>query len=148
MSEILVVASGYFDPLHCGHIEYLEKSKKLGDKLIVIVNNDKQTFNKKGFLFMPSRERVKILRELKCVDFAIESIDEGPSVTESIKILNPHIFTNGGDQFNDSIPEVKICKDMGIKLVDGLGEKIQSSRWILNKAKKSLLESETDYLDS
>jgi len=129
----IVVASGYFDPLHIGHIEYLKESKKLGDKLIVIVNNDYQTKLKKGKSFMPCSERVKVVRELECVDIAIESIDKDRTVCETLKILHPDIFTNGGDQNNDSIPEKSICLENNITLVDGLGDKIQSSSWLLKK---------------
>ena len=127
----IVVASGYFDPLHIGHIEYLKESKKLGDKLIVIVNNDYQTKLKKGKSFMPCSERVKVVRELECVDIAIESIDKDRTVCETLKILHPDIFTNGGDQNNDSIPEKSICLENNITLVDGLGDKIQSSSWLI-----------------
>ena len=132
----IVVASGYFDPIHIGHIEYLKKSKKLGDKLIVIVNNDHQAKLKKGKSFMPCNERVKIVRELECVDMAIESIDKDRTVCETLKILHPDIFTNGGDQNNNSIPEKKICLENNISLVDGLGGKIQSSSWLIKNSRK------------
>tara|TARA_Y100000389_G_scaffold202681_2_gene248713 strand:- start:2221 stop:2634 length:414 start_codon:yes stop_codon:yes gene_type:complete len=132
----IVVASGYFDPIHYGHIEYLQKSKKLGDKLVVIVNNDRQATLKKGKPFMPAAERVKIVRELECVDMAIESIDDDRTVCKSIALLHPHIFTNGGDQTNQSIPEAKICDELGIELRDGLGDKIQSSSWLIKAAKE------------
>jgi cytidyltransferase-like protein len=131
-----IVASGYFDPIHEGHLEYLEKSKSLGDFLTVIVNNDNQAVLKKGKPFMKASERVKIVRALRCVDFAIEAVDKDRTVCETLKILHPDIFTNGGDQNNDSIPEAKICKEMGIELTDGLGDKIQSSSWLLNNSKK------------
>jgi cytidyltransferase-like protein len=137
MSKI-VVASGYFDPLHIGHIEYLNRSKKLGDKLIVIVNNDNQAKMKKGKSFMKDSERVKIVRELKCVDSAIISIDKDRTVKETLKIIQPDIFTNGGDQNNDTIPEKDICEELGILLEDGLGDKIQSSSWLLSGIKKNL----------
>lgn len=133
MSNITVCASGYFNPLHYGHIEYLEKSKDLGDKLIVIVNNDKQSLLKKGSSFMPESERLKIIRSLRCVDSAILSTDKDRTVCETLKLIHPDIFTNGGDQTNEIIPEKKICQEMGTKLVDQLGEKIQSSSWLLAK---------------
>ena len=128
MPKKIVVASGYFDPIHYGHIEYLQRSKDLGNKLIVIVNNDTQAQNKKGFVFMPASERIKLVRELECVDMAIESIDQNKSVCQTLALLHPDIFTNGGDQTNDSIPEAAICDKMNIKMVDGLGGKIESSR--------------------
>mmetsp|Transcript_2751 Transcript_2751/g.4612 ORF Transcript_2751/g.4612 Transcript_2751/m.4612 type:complete len:153 (-) Transcript_2751:65-523(-) len=138
MSQRVVCASGYFDPLHYGHIEYLQKSKDLGDKLVVIVNNDVQAGIKKGAPFMPARERVRLVRSIACVDAAIESVDtEDESVCKTLRILHPDIFTNGGDQFNTGIPEADVCRELGIAMVDKLGAKIQSSSWLLNGAAKS-----------
>lgn len=131
--EKIVCVSGYFNPLHCGHLEYFEKSKELGDKLIVIVNNDKQSILKKGKSFMSEYERLKIIRSLRIVDMAVLSIDEDRSVCKTLESVRPHIFTNGGDQYNDLIPEKDICEKLGIKLIDGLGYKIQSSSWLLEK---------------
>jgi D-beta-D-heptose 7-phosphate kinase/D-beta-D-heptose 1-phosphate adenosyltransferase len=136
MTETIVCASGYFNCLHYGHIEYLQRSKDLGSKLIVIVNNDKQSLLKKGTSFMPEEERLKIVRSLKCVDAAILSMDTDRTVCKTLRLLHPHIFTNGGDQTNDKIPEKVICDEIGIKLADGLGDKIQSSSWLLAKASK------------
>ena len=133
--KIIVVASGYYSPLHSGHIEYLQQSKALGDILIVIVNNDEQEILKKGKAFMAASERVKVVRALECVDIAIESMDTDRTVCKTLASLHPHIFTNGGDQFNDNIPEAEICKKNGIKLVDGLGKKIQSSSSLIKNAK-------------
>ena len=133
--EIIVVASGYFDMLHFGHIEYLEKSKQLGDKLIVIVNNDRQARLKKGKVLMSARERIQIVRALRCVDIAIESVDEDRSVCKTLAALHPHIFTNGGDQTNDAIPEASVCQALNIKMVDNLGSKIQSSSKLIERAK-------------
>jgi D-beta-D-heptose 7-phosphate kinase/D-beta-D-heptose 1-phosphate adenosyltransferase len=130
----IVVASGYFNPLHKGHIEYLQRSRELGDQLIVIVNNDEQVRMKKGYVLLSAEDRIKVVRELECVDMAIESVDKTRSVVETLKLLHPHVFTNGGDQTNDSIPEAEYCRTMGIELVDGLGEKIESSSDIVNRA--------------
>ena len=147
MPKKIVVASGYFDPLHYGHIEYLQRSRELGDKLIVIVNNDGQSRLKKGFVVMPAKERVKLVRELECVDMAIESIDEDRTVCRTLAILHPHIFANGGDQFNNKIPESVVCTDLEIKLVDNLGGKVQSSRWIVKQIKEALKNVPDEYLD-
>ena len=134
MSQTIVCASGYFDPLHYGHIQYLQKSKDLGDKLIVIVNNDRQAKLKKGSSFMPAAERVKLIRSLSCVDAAIEACDDDRTVCKTLALIHPDIFTNGGDQFNTSIPEYPICQKLGIRLNDGLGDKIQSSSWLIKNA--------------
>jgi len=124
---ISVVASGYFDPLHVGHIEYLELAKKLGDKLIVIINNDIQAQLKKSRSFMSEQDRMKIIGSLKCVDEVFLSIDKDKTQCKSLKFLKPNIFANGGDRNNDEIPESDICKKLNIKIVDGLGDKIRSS---------------------
>ena len=124
---ILVVASGYFDPLHVGHIDYLELAKKLGDKLIVIINNDIQAQLKKSRSFMSEQDRMKIISSLKCVDEVFLSIDKDKTQCKSLEFLKPNIFANGGDRNNDEIPESDICKKLNIKIVDGLGDKIRSS---------------------
>ena len=124
---ITVATSGYFDPLHVGHIEYLELAKKLGDKLIVIINNDEQAKLKKGKSFMNEKDRMKIILSLTCVDEVFLSIDKDQTQCNSLKLLKPNIFANGGDRNNNEIPELSICKKLNIKIVDGLGEKIRSS---------------------
>ncbi len=123
----VVAASGYFDPLHVGHIEYLEMAKALGDKLVVIINNDAQTCLKKGKPFMLAQDRLRIVQSLRCVDEAFISIDDDASVCKSLKACKPHIFANGGDRKEEEIPEAKICRELNIEMRDGLGEKIRSS---------------------
>ena len=122
-----IVTSGYFDPLHVGHIECLELAKELGNELIVIVNSDYQAQLKKGKSFMSEQDRMKIVSSLKCVDNVFLSIDKDKSISESLRYLNPDIFAKGGDRTSDEIPEAKVCKEMNIKIVDGLGKKIRSS---------------------
>ncbi|MCK5624281.1 adenylyltransferase/cytidyltransferase family protein [Candidatus Pacearchaeota archaeon] len=129
-----VAVSGYFDPLHIGHIELFKLARALGDSLVVIVNNDKQTKMKKGKVFMLAEERKKIIQELSCVSEAIVSIDTDRTVCKSLELVKPNIFANGGDrkkqgstETNTDIPESKICNELNIKIVDGLGDKIQSS---------------------
>tara|TARA_B100001939_G_scaffold114592_2_gene99078 strand:+ start:364 stop:771 length:408 start_codon:yes stop_codon:yes gene_type:complete len=122
-----VCISGYFDPLHVGHIEYINKAKKLGDYLVVIVNNNLQCKLKKGKFFMDENDRVEIVRNLKSVDEVFLSIDDDKTVCQSLKILKPSIFANGGDRKNYEIPESKVCDMYSIEIIDGLGEKIRSS---------------------
>ena len=133
----IVCVSGYFDPLHVGHIEYFEKSKLLGDELMVIVNNDHQASLKKGQSFMPENERVQIIKSLRCVDHVILSIDTDRTVCETLRTVEPKptYFCNGGDQNNNTIPEGYICKERNIECLDGFGEKIQSSSWLIAKSK-------------
>ena len=123
----IVTTSGYFDPLHVGHIECLQLAKQLGDKLIVIINSDSQAKLKKGESFMKENDRMKIILALECVDEVFLSIDKDKSQCESLKHLKPDIFAKGGDRTSKEIPESKICKELGIKIIDGLGKKIRSS---------------------
>lgn len=136
--EKIVCVSGYFDPVHVGHIEYFKKSKEIGTKLMVIVNNDLQAYKKKGRPFMPLEERVEIIRELKCVDIVVKSIDDDRTVCETLRTVEPKpdYFCNGGDQNNLTIPEGPVCESRGIELRDGFGEKIQSSSWLIKGASK------------
>ena len=122
-----VVVSGYFDPVHVGHLEYLKLAKDLGDKLIVIVNNNEQCILKKGKPFMDELDRLEIVKSLKMVDDVFLSIDKDKSVIRSLEILKPNIFANGGDRNTNEVPESVICKKYNIKMIDGLGNKIRSS---------------------
>ncbi|MEK6910162.1 MAG: adenylyltransferase/cytidyltransferase family protein [Nanoarchaeota archaeon] len=134
--QIIVATSGYFDPLHIGHIQCLELAKKLGDKLIVIVNNDKQAALKKGKEFMPFKERVEIIKSIKWVDEVFPSIDEDRTVCKSLEAIRPDIFAKGGDRMAGEIPEGEVCRRLGIKIIDGLGEKIQSSSTLIKGSEK------------
>ncbi len=140
MKKKAIIVSGYFNPIHKGHIEYFNNAKAIGDKLIVIVNNDQQRVLKGSKEFQNEDERVFIVSNIKSVDKVFLSIDKDRTVCTTIKHVFEQLssdyyiaFANGGDQNNNSIPEVSICKDLGIDLIDGLGEKIQSSSWLLNK---------------
>ena len=123
----IVAVSGYFDPIHVGHLEYLRLSKKLGDKLVVIVNNNHQCVLKKGKPFMDEKDRVEIVRSLEMVDEVFLSIDDDKSVCKSLEKIKPHIFANGGDRSTVEVPELTVCKKYNIQMTDGLGDKIRSS---------------------
>jgi len=136
----VVVFSGYFDPLHVGHLEGLELAKKLADdvggKLVVIINSHKQALLKKGFAFMPENERMKIVGALSCVDEVVLSIDEDHTQCRTLAMIKPHIFAKGGDRHAGEIPEGAICRELGIEIVDGLGAKIQSSSELVRVARE------------
>ena len=125
--KVTVAVSGYFDPIHIGHLEYFKMAKKLGDRLVVIVNNDHQCVLKKGKAFMPEQDRVEIVKNIKGVDEVFLSIDDDKTVCMSLSEIKPDIFANGGDRNNGEIPESVVGKMYGIQLVDGLGNKIRSS---------------------
>ena len=122
-----IAVSGYFDPIHVGHIEYINNAKKLGDWLVVIVNNNNQCALKKGKYFMDEKDRVLIVKNIKAVDEVFLSIDEDKTVCKSLKAVNPDVFANGGDRKNYEIPESKVCKENNIQIIDSLGDKIRSS---------------------
>ena len=138
MKTKAIIVSGYFNPIHKGHIEYFNNAKAIGDALIVIVNNDHQRALKGSAAFQQEDERVFIVSNIKSVDQVFLSIDKDRTVRETIRFIHQQLhnnyqlaFANGGDQNNNSIPEVPICIELGIELIDGLGEKIQSSSWLL-----------------
>ena len=135
-----MIVSGYFNPIHKGHIEYFNNAKALADELFVIVNNDDQRGLKGSKEFQQEAERVFIVSNIKSVDHCILSIDKDRTVCRTIEKIAIDFgseyelsFANGGDQTNDISPERPICVKMGITLVDGLGDKIQSSSWLLKK---------------
>ena len=122
-----VAISGYFDPIHVGHLEYIIKAKKLGDKLVVIVNNNHQCVLKKGKPFMDENDRVRIVSSIKYVDEVFLSIDKDKTVCKSLEKIKPDIFANGCDRKNYEVPESVVCNKYNIEIIDGLGEKIRSS---------------------
>jgi len=136
----VIIVSGYFNPLHKGHLELFQKAKEAGDELRVIVNSDHQRALKGSKEFMLEQERLIIVSAIGIVDKALISIDKDKTQCATLADLADKYstdyelyFANGGDQNNDSIPEVPVCKDKGIGLIEGLGDKIQSSSWLLKK---------------
>jgi cytidyltransferase-like protein len=135
-----VIVSGYFNPLHKGHLELFKKAKEAGDILIVIVNNDIQRELKGSKFFQDENERIEIIRALTSVDMAWISIDKDSTQNATLRLMVEKFygsmklaFANGGDQNNSTIPERGICEQFDIELIDGLGEKIQSSSWLLTE---------------
>ena len=133
-----IIVSGYFNPIHKGHIEYFQNAKKLADLLFVIVNSDYQRKIKGSKPFQDEAERLIIVDNIKAVDKVFLSIDKNRTVCKTIEKIHNDFgsefklyFANGGDQNNNTIPEKDICDKLGIKLIDGLGDKIQSSSWLL-----------------
>ena len=140
MKRKAIIVSGYFNPLHKGHLELFKKAKIQGDELWVIVNSDHQRELKGSKAFMDEQERITIINALQVVENSFISIDKDKTQRETLTSLFEEYgskyelaFANGGDQNNDSIPEVSVCKKLGIKLIEELGDKIQSSSWLLKK---------------
>ena len=135
-----IIVSGYFNPIHKGHLEYFINAKRLADELFVIVNSDFQRALKGSKEFHKEAERLFIVQNIKAVDKALISVDKDRTVCETIRTIFETFgkeyqlaFANGGDQDNNSIPEAPTCNELGIELIDGLGDKIQSSSWLLKK---------------
>ena len=140
----VVITSMYANPIHPGHIECLEMARKLGDRLVVIVNNDHQQMLKIGKIFQDEDFRFKVIRSLKPVDDVMLSVDKDGSVCQSIETVHLNekmiygddtefIFAKGGDRFVSNIPEVEVCNRLGIKIIDGLGAKTHNSTEFRNK---------------
>ena len=135
-----IIVSGYFNPIHKGHLKYFNNAKAMAYQLFVIENKDHQRALKGSKEFQDEKERMIIVSNIKAVDKAILSIDTDRTVCATIKMIAEQFgeqfelgFANGGDQNNDTIPEKPVCEEMNVALIDGLGDKIQSSSWLLNK---------------
>lgn len=134
MKKVIVAVSGGFDPVHIGHIRHFKEAKKLGDVLIVILNRDGFLKKKKGYVFIPEKERKEILEAIQYVDKVVFAVDKDHTICKTLKLIKPDIFANGGDRVKKNIPEVAVCKEMGIKMVFNVGgKKIQSSSWLVKK---------------
>ena len=141
MKPKAIIVSGYFNPIHKGHLEYFNNAKAMADVLFVIVNSDYQRALKGSKEFQKEDERMIIVSNIRAVDHAVLSIDQDRTVCATIKHIAQTYgqqydlaFANGGDQNNQTIPERPICEQMGVALIDGLGDKIQSSSWLLGKS--------------
>jgi D-beta-D-heptose 7-phosphate kinase/D-beta-D-heptose 1-phosphate adenosyltransferase len=135
MSKVKTVAvSGGFDPIHIGHIRMFRDAKKLGDRLLVILNSDKFLKEKKGFIFMPFKERKEIIESIRYVDKVVPCFDKDDTVCNTLSSLKPDVFANGGDRKEGNVPEKPICEKYGIEMVYNVGgNKIQSSSWLTRK---------------
>ncbi|OGG48314.1 hypothetical protein A3D66_00585 [Candidatus Kaiserbacteria bacterium RIFCSPHIGHO2_02_FULL_50_9] len=137
--DVVIAVSGGFDPLHVGHVRMFEEARKLGDRLVVILNNDRWLRKKKGVIFMHEDERREIIKALKAVDeVVLTRHPKNPSdmsVCAELRALRPNIFGNGGDRTRKSIPEASVCKELNCRTVFNLGKggKVQSSSWLLSK---------------
>lgn len=140
----VVMVSGGFDPIHIGHVRYMQEAKKLGNKLIVVLNNDNWLRLKGKPVFMPDKERKEIIEALSCVDKVVitghSKNTKDMSVCKELLKIRPDIFANGGDRFADNIPEFKLCNNLGIRMVFnvGRGGKVRSSSELLKEYSKKI----------
>ena len=142
----IAIVSGYFNPLHVGHLDYMEAAKELADKLIVIVNSDFQVTLKGSTPFMREEDRIRIIKSLKTVDKVYLSTDRDTSVVETLKYLvvqnqacgrNEFLFCNGGDRSGTNTPEERLCRGNSHQLTSVYnvgGNKTQSSSYLISKA--------------
>lgn len=137
------IISGYFNPIHVGHLDLIERSREVVDVLYVIVNNEFQRRLKGSAEFMRESERSRIVSSIKGVTGVFLSIDMDRSVCKSLGMVYRNVssyysgyelefkFINGGDRSNGEIPESGVCGELGIEIIDGFGDKVQSSSWLL-----------------
>lgn len=141
----VVAISGYFNPLHRGHIDYIASARNIGDFLIVIVNTDEQVKIKGSTPFMLQDERLEIIRNIKGVDRAVVVIDKDGSVCETLRqefarlkddpFFDELVFANGGDRKEGGVPEDVLTEELGINMVYNVGgEKTQSSSELIERA--------------
>ena len=133
--EKIVLVTGGFDPLHSGHLAYLKAAKKLGDKLFVGINSDDWLMRKKGYVFMPWKERAYIMGNIKGVSLVTGVNDADGTVCQAIGFHQPDAFANGGDRKKDNTPEMDVCRDLKIEMIWNVGGgKIQSSSDLVSSA--------------
>jgi len=136
MPERVVAVSGGFDPLHIGHVRMIQEAKRLGTRVVVIVNGDEFLVRKKGYAFMPLAERMEIVRALRDVDDVVAAVDKDQTVCETLRLVKPDVFANGGDRRNaGEIPEAAVCAELGIEMVFNVGGgKVQSSSELVQRS--------------
>ena len=141
----VIITSGYFNPLHIGHINLIKEATKLGDFLVVIVNNDEQVKMKGSVPFMAEEERVEIIKALRYADEVILSIDKDRTVAGSLEFIARKypkaelFFAKGGDRNSGNIPEIEtqVCQSFNITVINNVGGgKVQSSSWLLSQVKR------------
>jgi len=134
----LIAVSGGFDPVHIGHIRMIQDASRYGD-VMVIINSDDWLMRKKGYVFMPWKERAEIMGNIKGVKIVTQVDDSDGTVCEALKRHRPDAFANGGDRKTQNTPEMDVCEELGIQMMWAVGgnNKPQSSSWLVNKLKEN-----------
>ena len=139
---VVVAVSGGFDPIHVGHLRMFRDAKALGDKLVVILNDDEWLRRKKGYVFMPEAERKELLESIKWIDeVVVREPRETYDICHTLETLDVDIFANGGDRKAEAdIPEAAVCKVHNIKMIFNVGgnDKPQSSTWLVRELAKQV----------
>ena len=136
MKKKIIAVSGGFDPVHVGHVRMIQAASKLGD-VVVVCNSDPWLKRKKGYIFMPFEERCEIIRGFTGVAETSAVDDSDGTVCEALRRLKPTYFANGGDRKVENVPEIDVCKDVGVEMLWGIGGgKIQSSSDLIKNAEK------------
>ena len=136
--EVVVLATGCWDPLHLGHIKHLEAASRLGTKLIVAVAGDEVVIAKKGYCLMPLEDRMAVVQGLKWVSEVLISVGTERSDARTLEVVHPHILAKGGDKAPENMfpDEIATCQQIGCKIVYGVGgEKIRSSSALVQKVR-------------
>ena len=136
-----IMVSGGFDPIHVGHLRMINEASQWG-AVIVVINSDDWLKRKKGYIFMPWKERAEILGNIKGIVMVSNVDDSDGTVCEAIQRLKPNAFANGGDRKKENTPEMTVCDELGVQMLWGVGgvDKPQSSSWLVNKAMEQLNE--------
>ncbi len=137
----IIITSGFYNPIHIGHVNLIREAKKMGDFLVVIVNNDQQVKIKGSFPFMPEQERIEIVKALRYADDVVLAVDNDGYVARSLELIAQKYpgdlyFAKGGDRHIGNLPEseINVCKKYNIKIINGVGgDKVQSSSWLIKK---------------
>ena len=134
----LIAVSGGFDPVHIGHNRMINDASRYGD-VLVIINSDDWLQRKKGYVFMPWKERAEIMGNIKGVTIVSAVDDKDGTVCEALNRHKPDIFANGGDRKKENTPEMDLCEELGIQMMWAIGgnDKPQSSSWLVNKLKEN-----------
>lgn len=140
-NQRIIFTAGGFDPIHIGHLDIIRRSRALDPEALLIVSiaQNRHLILKKGFYFMDQHERLSIVEQIKGVDQVIfHQGKDGSVITNLLQLRGTYpdheiIFTKGGDRHTGNIPETKVCQELGIEIIDGLGDKVQSSTDLLSR---------------
>ena len=137
MNKPLIAVSGGFDPVHIGHIRMISEASRHGN-VLVIINSDEWLMRKKGYVFMPWKERAEIMGNIKGVTMVTSVDDSNGTVCEALIRCKPHAFANGGDRKEKNTPEMDLCEHIGIEMLWNIGgdDKPQSSSWLVDKIRE------------